>query len=269
MSAVKFGFMGVGNMGGALARAVCRASGGDSVTVGDRDTARAMALSRELSCTQSEVKDIARCAEYIFLGVKPQVMGVLLAEISPVLKGRTDRFVLVTMAAGIEIASITEMLGFECPIIRIMPNTPVSVGKGMLLYTAGAAVSKQEKEELCTALSCAGRLDEIDEALIDAASAVSGCGPAFVCLFAEAMADAGVACGLPRAKALEYAAQTLLGTAELLLETEKHPAVLKDEVCSPAGSTIEGVRALEQGGFRAAAFNAVTAAYDRTRKLGK
>ena len=115
----------------------------------------------------------------------------------------------------------------------------------------------------------AGRFDRIPEALIDAGSAVSGCGPAFVCQFMEALADGGVTCGLPRDKALLYAAQMLAGTAELMLQTGQHPGVLKDAVCSPGGSTIQGVRRLEQGSFRADIIDAVVAAYERTKELGK
>ena len=117
-------------------------------------------------------------------------------------------------------------------------------------------------------LAKAGVLSELPEELIDAGCALSGCGPAFVCLFLEAMADGAVTCGLPRAQAMEYAAQTLLGTAALLLDTEKHPGELKDAVCSPAGSTIAGVRALERGAFRADVMNAVIAAFERTKELG-
>ena len=125
------------------------------------------------------------------------------------------------------------------------------------------------KKLFCDALSGAGLLDEIPEKLIDAGSAVAGCGPAFVCLFAEALADGGVACGLPRDKALTYAAQMLKGTAKLILESGEHPGKLKDAVCSPGGSTIAGVRALEQGNFRGSTMDAVDAAFYRTKELGK
>jgi pyrroline-5-carboxylate reductase len=150
-----------------------------------------------------------------------------------------------------------------------MPNTSVAVGQGMVLYTCNAAVTDAQESLFVSLLQKAGKVDKLDEKLIDAASAVSGCGPAYVYMFIEALADGAVACGLPRNKALLYAEQTLLGAATTALSSTKHPEQLKDEVCSPAGSTIEGVRALEQGGLRAACIDAVVAAYRRTKELGK
>lgn len=269
MSSFKFGFIGTGNMGGALARAVCKAVNTNNVILADKSSAKVSALANELNCSYGDSTEIAQQAQYIFLGVKPQVMKSALEEIAPVLRNRNDRFVLISMAAGMTIDTIKELLGFACPIIRIMPNTPVSAGKGMILYSKSDLVFMDEIGEFSGALKFAGKLDNIDENLIDAASALSGCGPAFVYLFAEAMADAGVECGLTRAKAIEYAAQTLSGAAELMLTTAKHSAVLKDEVCSPGGSTIAGVHALEENGFRAAVMDAVTAAYKKTKELGK
>lgn len=269
MTSFKYGFIGTGNMGGALARAVCKAINSDDIILADKSSIKSSSLANELNCKYGDCETVAKNSKYIFLGVKPQVIKSALEEILPALKSRDDRFILVSMAAGLSISAIEDMLGFNCPIIRIMPNTPVQAGKGMILYSHSDSVFMDEIGEFCSALKFAGRIDKINEELIDAASAVSGCGPAFVYLFAEAMADAGVECGLTRAKALEYAAQTLSGAAELLLTTSKHPATLKDEVCSPSGSTIAGVHSLEENGFRAAVINAVTAAYQRTKELGK
>ena len=262
-----FGFIGTGNMGSALARAVAQAVGGNNLMLADSSAVKAQLLSKELGAVCSDTKSVAAKAKYIFLGVKPQVMEKVLSSISDVLRARKDRFILVTMAAGVSLGSIREMLKFDCPIIRIMPNTPVSKGKGMILYCLNENVFMDEIGEFCDALRLAGRIDRLEEKLIDAGSAVSGCGPAFVYLFAEAMADAGVECGLPRDKVLEYAAQTLSGAAELLLTSGKHPAVLKDEVCSPGGTTIAGVHALESGGFRGTVMNAVKSAYEKTKKI--
>lgn len=269
MSYIKFGFIGTGNMGSALARAVCKAVGNDEVSVCDKFSQKAEALANELGCTASDIKSVATNCKYIFLGVKPQVLPEMLKSISDILKNRTDRFILVTMAAGIKMAEISNILSKEYPIIRIMPNTPVSVGKGMVLYTANDSVFMNEIGEFANAMSFAGKIDRLDEKLIDAGCALSGSGPAFVYMFAESLADAAVKCGLPMDKAILYASQTLAGSAELLLTSGKHPAVLKDEVCSPAGTTIEGVKALEDGGFRAAVMSAVTSAYDRAKNLGK
>ena len=161
-----------------------------------------------------------------------------------------------------------ELAGRPYPVIRIMPNTPCAVGSGVILYDANEQVTPEELEKFATAMSGAGLLDRLEERLIDAGSAVAGCGPAFACLFLEALADGGVACGLPRQKAVVYAAQMLKGTASLLLETGQHPGAMKDAVCSPGGSTIAGVRKLEENGFRGAAMDAVIAALERTAELG-
>lgn len=263
------GFIGTGNMGGALARAAVKTVDPAAVWLSNRTAAKAEALARELGCAAASNQEIAGTCGYIFLGVKPQMMAGLLRDLAPLLAARQDFFVLVTMAAGLTMADIRSMAGGTYPVIRIMPNTPVAVGSGVILYDATENVPQTVLDRFCRNLSAAGMLDPLPEALIDAGSAVSGCGPAFACLFLEALADGGVACGLPRAKALAYAAQMLLGTARLALETGQHPGQLKDAVCSPGGTTIAGVRALEQQGFRAAAMEAVEAAYARTKELAK
>ena len=171
------------------------------------------------------------------------------------------------MAAGLTIARIRELAGGNYPVIRIMPNTPSSIGEGMILYTCSSDITKTEEKVFLEAMSGAGRLSALPEHQMDAGSAVSGCGPAFVDLFIEALADGGVACGLPRAAAMEYAAQMVLGAAKLILESGKHPGELKDAVCSPGGTTIQGVRTLEEAGFRGAVMDAVIAAYEKTLEL--
>ena len=269
MSNYQCGFIGAGNMGGALAAAVCKRCSPEQVIVHDRFASKAEELADKLGCTVTDdIEKVARESRFIFLGVKPQAMGDMLSEISEVLEERTDHFTLVTMAAGMTIDQIKHLAGNEYPVIRIMPNTPVAVGEGMVLYTA----NEEGAEELPTftaLLGAVGELDELPEKLIDAGCALSGCGPAFVCQFVEALADGAVECGLPRDKALLYAAQTILGTAKLMLESGQHPAVLKDAVCSPGGSTIAGVHALEDGGLRGTVMDAVCAAFERTQALGK
>ena len=266
-----FGFIGCGNMGGALARAVRRALPGAKLLLCNRTREKARALCVELGGDASErnSRNVAEESDFIFLGVKPQMMAEVLAHIHDALAARRSPCVLVTMAAGLSIQTIREMAGVDLPVIRIMPNTPVSVGQGMVMY-CWEGFTGPEDARLSTfreSMSRAGRLDEVEERLIDAGSAVAGCGPAFAAMFLEALADGGVACGLPRAKAQLYAAQMLLGTAALALETGAHPGALKDAVCSPGGTTIQGVRELEAGGFRSAVFEAVVAAYEKTLEL--
>jgi len=266
---MKVGFIGAGNMGGALAKAAARALAPENIDISDKFAEKAEALAATLGCQAVTAEQVAESCDYIFLGVKPQMLAELFCQIGAALQSRKSPVVLVSMAAGVAMADIRRMAGAEYPIIRIMPNTPVSVGEGMILYDHTDNVPAEAVKVFCEMMRFAGRLDPLPEKLIDAGSAVSGCGPAFACLFLEALADGGVACGLPRDKAMEYATQMLLGTAKLALESGRHPGELKDAVCSPGGSTIAGVRALEQGSFRAAAMNAVEAAFVRTKELGK
>lgn len=232
----QFGFIGAGNMGGALARAACRTLDPARVIVSNRTAIKAEALAAELGCAVGSNETVAQEAKYIFLGVKPQMMADLLESIGPILADRTDRFVLVSMAAGLKLERLSAMAGGQYPILRIMPNTPAAVGEGVILYAVNSEVTPQEIEEFTQGMAAGGMLDPLGEAFIDAGSAVAGCGGAFCDLFLEALADGGVACGLPRAKAQQYAAQMLLGSARLMLETGKHPGLLKDEVCSPAAA---------------------------------
>ncbi len=264
---MKIGFIGTGNMGGALAKAAAKALGGDNLCLADANAEKAAALAGVLGASLVNNEYIAAECDFLFLGVKPQMLEGLLTELAPTLKQREMAPVLVSMAAGVPIEKVAAWAGVECPIIRIMPNTPVSVGEGMVLYSLSPTVTEAEKEVFCAVMSAAGKLCRMPEKLLDAGTAVSGCGPAFVCLLVEALADGGVECGLPRGQALELAVQTVLGTARQLQVTESHPGALKDAVCSPGGSTIAGVHALEAGGFRSLGMDAVCAAYERTKEL--
>ncbi len=291
---IKVGFIGTGNMGGALARAVAKAdsaayannssaanAGGTErryrLMLTNRTPVKAEKLAKELAdefCADAEAvcdnASIAAEADFIFLGVKPQMMEEMLKEIAPLLSARKEQgegFTLVTMAAGLSIDRIKEMAGGNYQVIRIMPNTPASIGEGMVLYCADDA-EEGAAEEFRLMLRAAGRLSRLPEKLIDAGSAVSGCGPAFVYMFIEALADGGVEAGLPRDKAYELAAQMTRGAAGMVLETGRHPGELKDAVCSPGGTTIEGVRVLEEGGLRGLVMDAVIAAYEKNAALG-
>ena len=263
------GFIGTGNMGGALAEAAAKAMPAKSILLSNRTASKAEALADKLGCQVAAKEQVVSECGFLFLGVKPQQMGDLLSELSPILSQRTDTFVLVTMAAGLTMDRIQIMAGGSYPVIRIMPNTPCAVGKGMIMYDKTENVSDEALSLFLQDMRFAGLLDHLPEHLIDAGSAVAGCGPAYAAMFIEALADGGVACGLPRQKALLYASQMLLGTASLAMETGKHPGQLKDEVCSPGGSTIAGVRALEDGAFRSAVMDAVKRAHARNQELGK
>ncbi len=265
----RIGFIGTGNMGGALARAVCRRVPGERVLLANRTHAKAVSLAGELGCiAEPDNLAVAQKAKYIFLGVKPQGMAELLAELGPSLRARQDRFVLVNIAAGLGVEDIQGMAEARYPVILLKPNTPVAVGEGMTLYFSSPEVTAEEEKELLDALEASGRLASLPEKLMDIGGALAGCGPAFVDLFLEALADGGVACGLPRSLAVELAAQMAVGAARLVLESGKHPGQLKDEVCSPGGVTIQGVRKLEKAGFRGAVMDALIAAWEQGKALG-
>ena len=260
------GFIGTGNMGGALVRAACKKDP-SQVLIFNRTREKAQALADECGCTVAEsAAEIAEKAQYIVLGVKPAQVAGVLNELRPILEARTDA-VLVSMAAGVTL----EKLSALCPLpaIRIMPNTPCAAGEGLTLLCADARVGRAQIDGLKDALSASGLFDEIDESLFNAAGTLSGCGPAWAYMFIEALADGAVACGVPRAKAMLYASQMLRGAAANALASGLHPGQLKDAVCSPGGSTIEGVAALENGAFRASVIEAVRASYDKTVAMEK
>lgn len=265
---IKVGFIGAGNMGSALAGAAALAEG-VQVYLYDKDEAKAKAVAKEICAHYAQGESIANDCDFIFLAVKPNIIPSAIGELSPILAKRSD-YTVVSMAAGVSIDSLEKAFGdTKAPIIRIMPNTPASVGCGMTLWCKNSRVSDASALDFEKIMKKSGRVDAIPEKLIDAASAISGCGPAFVYMFIEALADGGVECGLPRDKALIYACETLIGAAQTVKESGKHPEELKDAVCSPGGSTIAGVHALEEGAFRATAANAVLSAYKKTLTLGK
>ena len=265
----KFGCIGIGNTGGAVAQALVQAAGGGSLMVSSRTREKAEAAAARLGCMAGDNRDLAAQCQYLFLGVKPQILPGVLEELAPVLRSRKSPCVLVSMAAALTIPDLRQRGCGDWPVIRIMPNTPSAVGEGVIFYACSGNCGKAQQEAFLRYMAPAGKLFPLAEELHAAGSAVAGCGPAFAAIFLESMADGGVACGLPRASAIQYAAQMMLGTAKMVLETGRHPGVLKDSVCSPAGSTIQGVRTLEERGMRAAVLDAVTVAYEKNVELKK
>lgn len=264
-----FGFIGTGNMGSALAHAAAKTQSPDQIILADHVPQKAQTLADQLSCHFGDSKQVAEQSQFLFLGVKPHMMAYLLKDLAPTLSARSAPPVFVSMAAGLTLQQLEDMAGSKFPIIRIMPNTPVSEAAGVILYVKNEAVSEEQLSFFTTAMSGAGKLYPLDESLMDAGSAVSGCGPAFAYLFIDALADGGVACGLSRTDAIHFAAQTVLGSAQMILSTGKHPDQLKNDVCSPGGSTIQGVRTLEQRAVRSACMDAVISAFEKTKALGK
>jgi len=260
--------IGSGNMGFALMSA---AKGADIyITDADGEKAKSAAASLGAKVLSSNIEAVEK-GDIIFLAVKPQVLQQVLAEIASAANKKLasgSAPVFVSMAAGWSIAKIQGILGAKIPVARIMPNTPALIGKGMIALSASPEVSAQSVSEIEKLLSGAGVIDKVEERFMDAVTGLSGSGPAFVYLFIEALADGGVSAGLPRDKALRYAAQTALGAAAMVQETGKHPGELKDMVTSPGGTTIAGIAALEDGAFRSTVIKAVEAAWKRSIELG-
>lgn len=264
-----YGFIGTGNMAAALLAAAAAGGFGPDCILYNRTPAKARALAARYGCTVAEsANQAAAQADILFLGVKPHQMGSVLEELRPTLAGRGDGGpVLVSMAAGVSLARLKELAGLDLPVVRIMPNTPCAIGKGIVFVTPAADVEPGQVARVKALLAAAGSLLDLDESLMDAGGVIAGCTPAWAYLFIEGLADGAVAAGMPRAQALACAAGAVEGAAALVRESGKHPGQLKDEVCSPGGSTIAGVRALERHGVRGAAMDAVLAACERTAEM--
>jgi pyrroline-5-carboxylate reductase len=269
--------IGSGNMGTALMKAVAGMVGGAQIGFADPDREKARtAAGAVLGATvYGSNAGAAENGGFIFLAVKPQVLAEVLEEIAPIVRKRIEGGrapVLVSMAAGWTInkiqAAIADGTAQKIPVVRIMPNTPALVAKGLIALAASLEMDDEKITELETMLKGAGIVDRVDEKYLNAVTGLSGSGPAFVYLFIEALADGGVLAGLPRDKALRYAAQTVFGSAAMVLESGKHPGDLKDMVCSPGGTTITGLAALEAGGFRGTVIQAVESAWQRATELG-
>ena len=266
---MKIGFIGLGNMGGSLARLVAQDERYRSeLLLANRSRDKAEKIAAEVGGQPVSNEEIFAQAEVIFLGIKPAQFADLLAEYHEVLEER-DSLILVSMAAGLSLELLEKFTSSHHRWIRIMPNTPVVVGEGVISFALSQQANQSDEDLLWELLSSAGLLVKLEEKQLDAATALAGCGPAFVYLFIEALADAGVQAGLSRDISLQLANQTLLGAAKLSQISGQHPAQLKDQVCSPAGSTIAGVASLEENAFRGTVMSAVQAAYQRTQELGK
>lgn len=254
----KVGFIGCGNMASAIIGGLKAHAGIDAAEIIAADAsepARKKAKETLGICTTASNIDVSTQADVLFLSVKPQYYDSVIAEIQPTLPSGQ---IIVTIAPGKTLAWLEERLG-DVKIVRTMPNTPALVGEGITGVCKNELVTDEEFTYVLKLLSSFGLAEAIPESLMDSVVSVSGSSPAYVFLFIEAMADAAVADGMPRAQAYKFAAQAVLGSAKMVLETGKHPAELKDMVCSPAGTTIEAVRVLEEKGFRGAIMDAMKA----------
>ena len=264
---MNIGFIGLGNMakamiGGMLQKGLV----GPNEIIGAANTeATCLKVANQYGIqTRKSNAAVAEEADIIFLAVKPQYMKVVIADI---MDSMTENKVIVSIAAGKTIAWLSQEFENPTKIIRVMPNTPALVGEGCSAVCRNDLVSDDDFHFVLELLQSFGKAYTVPESLMDVVVGVSGSSPAYVFLFIEAMADAAVAGGMPRKQAYEFAAQSVLGSARMVLETGKHPGELKDMVCSPAGTTIEAVRVLEENGFRGTVMDAVTACIDKSKSL--
>ena len=264
---MKIGFIGLGNMAQAMIGGVLRNHLAVPEEIyGSANTAETESKVHEMFgiTVTGDNLETARQAELLILAVKPQFLEKVIGQISDIdLTGKT----ILSIAAGKSLAWLEEQFCAPLPFVRAMPNTPALVGEGCTGVCYGSRVTPEMKEKTAAVLDSFGKTVELPERLMDVLTGVSGCAPAWIFILIEAMADGAVAEGMPRSQAYECAAQAVLGSAKLMLETGKHPGELKDMVCSPAGSTIQAVRVLEEKGFRGAVTDAVITAVEKSRSL--
>lgn len=264
----KIGFIGMGNMGYAMLKGALSVFSSGELIFTDVNTERMITVAKETKVAYAETNaELANSAKYIVLAVKPQFYNQVLHNIENIVK---EDNVIISIAPGISIQRLKDALGFNSRIVRAMPNTPALIGEGMTgVCYDDKLLNYEEKDVISKLFGSFGKYRIVEERLMSAVTCASGSSPAYVYMFIEAMADAAVMKGMPRAAAYEMVAQTVLGAAKMILETGKHPGELKDMVCSPGGTTIAGVAALEEHGFRNSIIKAVEACYDVAEGFNK
>ena len=263
----KLGFIGVGNMGSAIIGGILRggkASPEEIIGSDHSPQGRERASALYQIAMTGDNREVARSASILFLAVKPQFLDDVLTEIRDVLP---EGQLIVSIVAGRSVSYYQKMLGADVRLVRLMPNTPALVGAGMTAACSSPGVTAREMEEVGDLCRTFGLFEIVPEALFDAVTGVSGSSPAYVFMMMEAMADAAVLGGMPRAQAYKFVAQAVLGSAKMMLDTGKHPGELKDMVCSPAGTTIEAVRVLEEKGFRSAVIEGTGACIAKSAQM--
>ncbi|MEY8001106.1 pyrroline-5-carboxylate reductase [Clostridium sp. Mt-5] len=263
------GFIGCGNMGGAMIGGIIKASlvTPENIIVGDLNEKKLKKAAERYGVkTTTDNNEVAKNADILILSIKPNSYPAAIKEIKDQVK---ENVIIVTIAAGKSIKVIEEMFGRKLKVVRVMPNTPALVGEGMAALCPNNKVSKEEIEEVLHIFESFGKGEIVNERLMDVVTSVSGSSPAYVYMFIEAMADAAVLDGMPRSQAYKFAAQAVLGSAKMVLETGRHPGILKDMVCSPGGTTIEAVATLEEKGFRSAVIAAVRSCTKKSREMSE
>jgi len=263
------GFVGAGNMGEALIKGLLAANlvPAEAIHATDVRLERLKELNRQYGIqVSSDNAELMRHADIVILAVKPQIMDAVLTEIAPAV---TRRKLLISIAAGVSTAKIRAVLHKDARLIRVMPNTPALVLEGVTAVAKAEGLEADDLETASEIFSAVGRVVVLGEELMDAVTGLSGSGPAYIAVVIESLADGGVRMGLDRITAMTLATQTVLGAATLLRETGLHPGAVKDMVCSPGGTSIAGIAALEEGGIRTTFIKAVERATQRSRELGQ
>ena len=261
----KIGFIGMGNMGSAILNGVLRNTQADEIIFHCNTKEKMEKISEKYNVKYTTNNaEVVKNAKYIILAIKPQIFNKVIAEIKDSI---SEDNIIISLAPGITLDDMEQMCGTK-RIVRTMPNTPAMVGEGMTGVSLKTInIKETELNEIKSIFDSVGKMKIVNERIMDAVVCASGSSPAYVFMFIEALADSAVKCGMKRDDAYEFVAQTVLGSAKLMLETKQHPAVLKDSVCSPAGTTIAGVEQLEKNGFRKAIFAATDACYDKCTNI--
>lgn len=264
---MKLGFIGAGNMGSAILNGILKEGflTADQIAIADKQAAQCAQFASQGVCVMQDNKTLVDACECVLLAIKPIYTAQVIEEVYEQLQGKF----VISIVAGWTYDMLSGALPQSTRFVRVMPNTPLAVGEGMSLLSLRSRCTDDEFAFAKQIFASAGKVAEVEDHVFVAATSINGCGPAFVYQFIEALADGGVRYGVPRAIAYELAAQTLIGAAKMVQETGDHPGKLKDAVCSPGGTTIEGVYALEKGGMRAAVMDALGATIEKTMKLSK
>ncbi|XP_007954280.1 pyrroline-5-carboxylate reductase 3 [Orycteropus afer afer] len=265
---LRVGFVGAGRMAEAIARGLIRAGKVEAQNVlASAPTDRNLCHFQALGCRTTHTnQEVLQSCLLVFFATKPHILPAVLAEVAPVV---TAEHILVSVAAGVPLCTLEELLPPSARVLRVAPNLPCVVQEGAVVLARGRRAGSDAVELLQGLLAACGQCEEVSEVYMDVHTALSGSGVAFVCAFSEALAEGAVKMGMPSDLAHRVAAQTLLGTARLLLHEGRHPAQLRTDVCTPGGTTIYGLHALEQGGLRAATMSAVEAATSRAKELSR
>ncbi|MDD2418790.1 MAG: pyrroline-5-carboxylate reductase [Oscillospiraceae bacterium] len=264
---MKIGFIGAGNMGGAILHGLISGGfrGGD-ILVYDKDSAKLMQVFEDCGIViASDEEEVVKQADTVILAVKPQALSSVLPRLAPTLCRRSP--LVISIAAGKTLAWVSRLIGDDLPIARVMPNIAAKVGEGMSAFCCNEYADDSHKKTVRMIFEAVGEAIELDEHLFSAFTSIAGCSPAYTLMYIDTLAQAGVRYGIPKEVAHKIAAQSVLGTTRLWQESGEHPRFLADKVCSPGGTTIEGVCALQKNGFENAVLEAVKASYEKDEKL--